>query len=93
MGLKYPDELTRRLLQGVMGMKESVTYQSILSEGEAKGELQGVRNTIVQLGTRRFGAPSNSVIEALNNIASVPALQALVDRLLEVESWAELLEV
>ena len=33
MGLKYPDELIDRLLEGVQNMKESVTYQKILRDG------------------------------------------------------------
>ena len=37
MGLKYPDELIDRLLEGVQNMKESVTYQKILRDGRAEG--------------------------------------------------------
>jgi predicted transposase YdaD len=37
MGLRYPREIATQLLQGVRGMKESVTYQAILEEGEARG--------------------------------------------------------
>ena len=92
MGLKYSDQLSKRLLQGVMGMKESATYQAILSEGEAKGELQGIRETILRLASRCFGTPTDNTVAALNQITSIPTLQVLVDRLLEVESWSELLE-
>jgi len=41
MGLRYERALIQRLLQGVVTMKESVTYQAILEEGEAIGEARG----------------------------------------------------
>lgn len=41
MGLRYPAALVERVLQGVRNMKESVTYQAILAEGEARGEARG----------------------------------------------------
>ena len=37
MGLRYDRVLIEQLLQGVRGMKESVTYQAIVEEGVAKG--------------------------------------------------------
>ena len=41
MGLRYSRQLVAQLLQGVHGMKESVTYQAILEEGVVKGEVKG----------------------------------------------------
>ncbi len=41
MGVRYERALVQRLLQGVQSMKESVTYQAILEEGEAKGIARG----------------------------------------------------
>ena len=64
MGLRYPRPLVAQLLQGVHGMKESVTYQAIVEEGEIKGRAEGrvegmVRarqDDLLRLGRRRFGA-------------------------------------
>jgi hypothetical protein len=75
----------------VMGMEESTTYQFILKEGEARGEAQGVRNTILQIGSKRFGPPSPESLATLAAIDSSDLLQMIADRLLEVESWHELL--
>jgi predicted transposase YdaD len=41
MGLRYERAVIQKLLQGVLTMKESVTYQAIIEEGEAKGEAKG----------------------------------------------------
>ncbi len=80
-------------------MKESVTYQAILAEGEAKGRAEGktegraeeARSLVLRLGSRRFGAPGPDVEAALAAIGSVDRLEHLAERLLEVESWDELL--
>ena len=46
---------------------------------------------MLRLGTKRFGVPDATSLAALE-AAELPRLEALVDRLLEVESWQELLE-
>jgi hypothetical protein len=44
MGLTHARNTVDRLLQGVMGrLKESVTYQAILAEGDAKGGAEEAR--------------------------------------------------
>ena len=96
MGLRYDRALIEQLLQGVRGMKESVTYQAIVEEGVAKGivkgELQGARRILFHQGERRFGEPvgasTRSRIESIN---SLEMLERLSDRMLQVHSWEELL--
>lgn len=41
MGLRYDEHLASQLLEGVMGMEESVTYQAIVAKGLAAGRAQG----------------------------------------------------
>lgn len=99
MGLKYERELAGKLLQGVRAMKESVTYQQILEEGEARGEARGeVRgeargtlNSILRVGSKRFGEPPAPIRAALARIDDVGRLQTFLDRLLEISCWDELL--
>lgn len=95
MGLRYPEAFTAQLLKGVRQMKESVTYQAILAEGEAKGKAEGraeeARRLILRQGTKRFGAPGANVEAAIAGVGSVEQLEQLAERLLEVESWDELL--
>lgn len=95
MGLRYPPEFAAQLLKGVRAMKESSTYQAILEEGEAKGRsegrVEGERNLLLRLGSKRFGQPAASTLETLQAITSLEQLEQLGERLLEVESWAELM--
>ena len=64
-------------------MRESSTYQAILSE-EA-------RKLLLRLGTRRFGTPDLLTQTVLDEITSVERLEQIVDRLLDVSGWDELL--
>ncbi len=95
MGLKYDPELTRQLLKGVRAMKESATYQAILEEGEERGILKGeiltLRKVLLRQGTRRFGAPDALTLAAIEAIESADILEALVDRVSDVENWPDLL--
>lgn len=66
-------------------------FDSAVAPGATLGEALGIRNTVVRIRTKRFGAPPPEALAALEAIDSAAALQPLADRLLEVESWQELL--
>ncbi len=99
MGLRYAPQFSAQLLKGVRAMKESATYQAILEEGkdigreEGKdiGRIEGERNALLRLGSHRFGQPDVPTLESIQAITSVERLEQLMDRLLQAESWAELL--
>ena len=69
-------------------MEESVFWQIV----EEKGEVKGERNAVLRVGARRFGAVPPAVQERLAQISSLPTLQAMLDRVLDVASWDELLQ-
>ena len=76
-------------------MEDSVTYQAILERGEARGKLQGradeARRIITQIGSKRFGPPDAQTQARLDAFVSPEALETLAGRLLDVETWGELL--
>jgi len=87
MGLRYERALTQTLLQGVVSMKESVTYQAILEEGEAKG----ARKVLRLLGRDQFGDPPADVQAALDALTDANRLEELTLRVKHATSWHELL--
>lgn len=97
MGLRYPAELARRLVEGVARMRESATYQAILIEGREEGRQEGradeARRLLLLQGRRRFGPPDAGTVAALDAITEIEQLEALGVRLLDVGSWEELLAV
>ena len=113
MGLRYPKGVAQTLLQGVRGMKESVTYQAILEEGEARGLARGKavgkaegrvegmfegkaeegRRILLRIGRKRLGEPPPELVAAIEAIGDAGRLEALVERVLEIERWGDLLEL
>ena len=69
------------------------------AEGEAKGRAEGevigraaeARNWLLLLGRKRFGEPDAATLNALDTFIDIERLEQLGGRLLEVESWSELL--
>jgi predicted transposase YdaD len=86
-GLRHPQETLRTVFQGVRGMKESSAYQMILEEG--RGE--EARRILLRQGRRRFGEPDPAVVVRIEAMMDLDQLDALIDRLLDVSSWEELL--
>ncbi len=87
LGLRYSKAFARLLFREVLGMKESVTYQAIVEEGH----LLGVRQVILRLGQKLFGPIDEATEKALNAIDDVRKLDRLSERILDVNSWQELL--
>lgn len=99
MGLRYSPGLAERLLQGVVSMKESATYQAILaeglaeglSEGRSQGEVVGARKVLRAIGEDAFGPPEPQIVAALERINDEARLEELAKRVRHVGSWQELL--
>lgn len=87
MGLRYDESVIDRVLEGVMQMEESVTYQAIIRRGQAKE----ARRLLLQSGRRKFGAPTADIEAAINAISDVDRLESLNSRLFDVGTWEELL--
>jgi predicted transposase YdaD len=104
LGLRYSRERAHELLRGVVSMKESVTYQAILEEGEARGEARGrkegeaqgvlkeARRMVCVVGEKYIGPPDSDAVVTLERIDNVSQLEALCARAPEVASWQELLD-
>jgi predicted transposase YdaD len=92
MGLRYPSANVSNLLKGVRAMKDSVTYQAIVEEGVAIGELKIARQSVIRLGSKLFGEPPDEANrQRLESIGDVEVLQSLIERAVDVRSWQELL--
>jgi hypothetical protein len=87
MGLRYPPAVAAQLLQVVRAMKESSTYQAILDEGWA----EEARKVLLLLGNDKLGPPDMETRAALEAITDINRLERLLQRLLQVSGWRELL--
>jgi hypothetical protein len=91
MGVRYDDALIDTLLQGVLAMEESVTYQKIIRKGKAEGKAEEARKILLLLGRDHFGEPSAEVQAVLDALTDVQRLEELALRVHHVGSWQELL--
>lgn len=62
-----------------------------LARGRVEGEISGERRTLVRQGTSRFGPPDAASLTKLESIQSLEVLDQLALRILEANSWEEML--
>jgi hypothetical protein len=88
--MRYDQEFILPLMRKVMTMVKLEDFPSY-AKGVAKGEAEGIRRTIILLGEKRLGAPDAKTLESLQSINDLERLRRITDRLLDVETWQELL--
>lgn len=93
MGLCYEPALVHRLLQGVIAMEDSSTYQFLIAKGERQGALRELRKVLLLQGRDQFGEPPPEAVAAIEANHDVDRLEQLLLRLRHVKSWQELLDL
>jgi hypothetical protein len=88
-GLRVSRHVTRQLYQGVQAMRESDSFLGILEEGA----VEEVKKMILRLGRKSLGAPDESVSATLAASTDLERLESLLERLAEVKTWQELLNL
>jgi predicted transposase YdaD len=98
MGLRYsPDEVQSyirggpHMLFGIRGLEESSVYQEALRKGEMRGRTKGARESLIFLGSRKFGPPDEPTQAKIAALSDIDRLHDLSARILDVASWDELL--
>jgi predicted transposase YdaD len=95
MGLRYDEALINNVLSGVRQMEESVTYQALvrrgLQEGRAEGRAEEARAILRLQGNHKFGAPSAEQDAVLGALTDPSRLESLCRKLLDVNTWDDLL--
>ncbi len=73
-------------------MKTSPFLDEIRAESREEGREQGQLALLLRQGRHKFGAaPSKKQQKALKAIADAGGLETLAERLLDVDSWTQLL--
>ena len=93
MGLCFSKEFASRLLEGVRNMRESTTYQAILTEGRNEGRVGEAQRMLLMLGETRFGEPDEATRGAIEAILDVERLERMTKRVLDtnIQDWNGLL--
>jgi predicted transposase YdaD len=78
-------------------MKESSTYQAILEEGRAKGQIQGAlaeaKRLLRQLGEEAFGPPDAQTTAFIEQLDDLPRLEAFLRQTRTARNWREVFNV
>jgi hypothetical protein len=93
--LALPEMLAHRYHEGMTQFEEERDVRH-LSTAERIGEKNGRREQAIAMllivGSKRFGPPDDKTKTALEKIISIKRLEMLALRLLDVETWQELLQ-
>ena len=105
LGLNLKPDVALKLMKGVVGMRESSTYQWILGQGEQigtiKGKAEGIevgkeegmieeaQNVLIELGGMFYGNPTLETIAKIEAITSYELLKSLRKGLLSAKNWEE----
>ncbi|MGO8899536.1 MAG: hypothetical protein ACLQU5_14500 [Isosphaeraceae bacterium] len=90
MGLRYSDELTDSLLEGVQNMHESTTYERILRDGR----ITEAQRLLLLQGEIRFGVPEARIRSAIEAIQDIERLERMSKGILDadIHDWDGLLD-
>jgi len=106
MGLRYSENQVDSIIEGVSamlfgirGIEDSTVYQGILKKGETKGRDEGriegavdeAKKTLLHQGRKKLGPPDELISGRIAEIADLDRLDVLLERILDVSSWGELL--
>ena len=79
--------------EGARTMSYMTTWERRgLEKGREEGRVAEAQAILRRLGSLRFGPPSGATTAFIDALNAPEALEALTERLLQVESWDELLE-
>jgi hypothetical protein len=85
----------RELARIAPDVKDDTTMEVISRwrrEGREEGRSEGERIALFRMGSRRFGEPDTHTRESIEAISSTDKLNSLIDRLLEANSWEDLMQ-
>jgi hypothetical protein len=68
-------------------MEEPSIQEALIHKGRAQGE----RDSLLRVGTKRFGPPDKTCLAALQSITDLQRLAKLGERFFKAKSWQELL--
>jgi predicted transposase YdaD len=90
LGLLYDGVEIARWFAEAQGMKESSTYQRILDEGRAEGQVLALRENVLLVYRERFGEVPGEVEAKVRGVEDVERLRGMLVSLLRVQRPEEL---
>lgn len=64
-----------------------------IAEGKARGKAEGKAEAVLRLGRKQWGEPDATTVQTIEAIHDEVRLNRMLDAVLDVKSWADLLNV
>lgn len=93
MGLRYDEEWTQKLFEGVSEMEESSTYQGLIRKGKEMGKRETMRETIRRWAEKRLGPIPPELNAHLEMLTDLDHLRRMEDSAPTATSWEELFSI
>ena len=90
LGLNYSQDQIDNVFKGITDMRESSTFQAILEEGRAKGNVEKAQEFVLVAGTEQFGQPDEQTQQKITSLTDPDHLKKLLIKCLKVSGWDEL---
>jgi len=89
--LRYGMDTTNDLLDRIPGIRELDIFKRFADEGHAKGRREEAVRSLGLMGRKKFGPPTAAHEAALAAVTDITQLEVLQMKLLDVNTWDELL--
>jgi hypothetical protein len=89
--LRYGMDTTNELLDRIPGIRELDIFKRFADEGRAEGRREEAVRSLGLMGRKKFGPPTAAQEAALAALTDLARLEALQMKLLDVNTWDELL--
>ena len=73
-------------------LEEVPAIKNVFKQAEARGHARGVRESLIRLGTRRFGSPDRRIRGRISRINDIDQIDAFVSHLFDFSTWNRLLD-
>jgi predicted transposase YdaD len=90
--LRYGPVTAEEIIRKYPEIREYAAFKTFLDEGRAEGKVEGLRESVIRQGRKKFGPPTAEQEAAVNAITDLGRLEALTEKLLDVSTWDELLK-
>ena len=84
--LRFGEMISQEILKNYPDIRESL-FKPIIEETE----VNGLRKTLLRMGTKKFGEITSQHQTALNAVTDIARLERLTEKILDASSWDELL--
>ena len=91
MKLRYNAMTTLDFINSIPDAEEYPGFKMFLDRGRSDGRTKEARSLLLRVGRKKFGPPTAAHEAAIDELSDLARLEALCEKLLDVNTWDDLL--